>query len=260
MLFTLKGIIWMSIRQIKIIYGQLVVLIILVFSTNTIADDKTYIEEFESIEKRLEYNPDDIVAGNRLREICREQKIISECIDTLNELASIHPNNKNIRYHAALAYVDEVPGHSLFKQGWYSTRSMDHMSAVLENDPGDWSAFYIRGLNGIFWPLSFKRLPGAIRDLKKCIEISDSLPDGLKKSYHVFAYIALGDAYVKNGELDLALQIYKQGNEIQKSEKLEKRLSFDNQKLTQYVKEIRDRNKPVDTDISFLIDGGSNKL
>ena len=250
----------MSIGQVKFLYGQIALVFVIALFGTANADSTDYIEEFESIERRLEYNPDDIVAGNRLREICREQKIISECIDTLNELATIHPNNKNIRYHAALAYVDEVPGHTLFKQGWYSTRSMDHMSKVLENDPSDWNAFYIRGLNGIFWPLSFKRLPGAIRDLKKCIEISDSLPDGLKKSYHVFAYIALGDAYVKNGDLELALQIYAQGNEIQKSKKLEKRLSLDNNKLSQYVKEIRDRNKPVDTDISFLIDGGSNKL
>ena len=245
----------------KTVFNKILLLLFcLVYSSSSFSQNQSYTEEFDSIERRLNYNPDDIVAGNRLREICREQNIISTCIDSLNNLVDKHPKNKNARYQAALAYVDEVPGHSLFKQGWYSTRSMDHMSALLENDPVDWSAFYIRGLNGIFWPLSFRRLPGAIKDLKKCIEISSALPEGLQKSYHVYAYIALGDAYVKNGEIEEAIKIYRRGNEIENSKKLEKRLSLNTEELAEFVNNIRDRDKPVDTDISFLLDGGSSRL
>jgi len=228
--------------------------------TNSFVAGEEYKKEYGSIERRLEYNPDDLEAGNRLREICREQKIVLKCIDTFNELTDKHPNNKSLRYHAALAYVDEVPGHTLFKQGWYSTRSMNHMSEVLKNEPSDWGAFYIRGLNGIFWPNSFRRLPGAIRDLSKCIELSEQLPVGLKKPYHVFAYIALGDAHVKNGDIESALPVYKSGLEIQPSERLKKRLSLKNEELTAFVLDANDRNKPVDTDITFLLDGGLNKL
>ena len=218
-------------------------------------------QEFGAIERRLSYNPDDLKAGNRLREICRSEKSVPVCIKILNDLTQKYPKNKTLRYHAALAYVDQVPGHTLFKQGWYSTRSMDHMSEILKDDPTDWSALYIRGLNGIFWPNSFRRLPGAIKDLEKCIELSTHLPDGLKKPYHTFAYIALGDAHVKNGSIDQGLQVYKQGLEIHDSKRLEKRVSFKtNDELIAYVLDVNDRNKPVDTDITFLLDGGLSKL
>lgn len=226
----------------------------------SVSGNENYKAEFTSFVKRLEYNPDDLEAGNRLREICRKNDKVQDCIEALNELAKKHPTNKAIRYNAALAYIDIVPGHSLFKKGWYSSRSMDHMTDLLEYEPNDWSAYYIRGLNSIYWPKSFKRIPKAVADLKQAIAISESLPEGLRRPYHVLAYIALGDAYVKGGDLQLARETYRQGLALESSKVIKGRMAMTDAELESFVMEHRDTENHVDTDITFLVTGGSNKL
>lgn len=217
-------------------------------------------DRFGVLVKRLNYNPDDLQVGDRLREKCRQEKNSVRCIDALNDLSKKHPKNKSLRYQAALAYVDEVPGHSLFRQGWLSSRSMAHMSKIIEIEPNDWPAFYIRGLNGLYWPTSFRKLPKSIADLSFCIELSSGLPAGLKKPYHALAYIALGDAYVKNGEVEEGRKTYRLGASKFSSSELDKRLGLNDEKLVAFVKDFRHTDQRVDTEISFLLDGGENKI
>lgn len=216
--------------------------------------------EFDALVKRLNYNPDDLEAGDRLRSICRKNDANGECIDALNELTKRHPKNRSLRYQAALSYVDEVPGHSLFRQGWLSSRSMEHMSEVIHLEPNDWAAYYIRGLNGLYWPRSFRKLPKAITDLTTCIDLSKKLPDGLVKPYHGLAYIALGDAYVKNKDIEKGREIYSQGSKAFESSEMKKRLSMNDEELSNFIKEFRHTDKAVDTEISFLLGGGAEKL
>jgi len=178
-------------------------------------------KEYDQTVRRLEYNPDDSAAGEHLRGLCRSAEVFDRCIASLNKLSKKYPNNRLLRYHAALAYVDKVPG---------------------------------------LWPKSFRRLPRAISDLRECTKISLGLPAGLRKPYHTLAYIALGDALVKKGDVDEAIKIYQAGLETHESEKLEKRLAMDPKSLQSYVKEVRDRNRPVDTNISYLTDGGVDRL
>ncbi len=223
-------------------------------------DNYKHGDDFSRLVRRLSYNPDDLAAGDELREHCRANEIVPKCIESLNELTKKHPKNKSLRYQAALAYVDEVPGHSLFRQGWLSTRSMNHMTKIIEGEPDDWTAHYIRGLNGLYWPTSFRKLPGSIKDLTYCISLSDKLPRGLLRPYHGYAYIALGDAFVKKGEIDKAIKVYKEGVEIFTSAKLEKRLQMSADELAQYVADLRHTDTRVDTTISFLVNGGENKL
>lgn len=215
---------------------------------------------FNVLVRRLNYNPDDLGAGDKLREHCRLKSISSDCINELNSLTKKYPRNKFLRYQAALAYVDEVPGHSLFRQGWLSSRSMSHMTEVIEWEPNDWPAYYIRGLNGLYWPTLFHKLPRAITDLQFCINLSDKLPKGLLKPYHVLAFVALGDAYVKDGDVSKGQEIYKKGLSLHKSSELEKRLRMSSEKLTEFIKEFRHTDRTVDTEISFLLDGGASKL
>lgn len=216
--------------------------------------------EFDRLVRRLDYNPDDLKVGDKLRDLCRRNDASARCIDALNDLVDKHLKNKALRYQAALAYVDEVPGHSLFRQGWLSSRSMDHMSEVIEREPGDWAAYYIRGLNGLYWPRSFRKLPKAVKDLNQCIAFSEKLPKGLQRPYHGLAYIALGDAHVKDGDLEQGRKAYKRGVELFESDEMQKRLDMDDQALMEYVKKFRHTDQKVDTEISFLIDGGADKL
>ncbi len=216
--------------------------------------------QYEELVRRLSYNPDDILAGDTLRDYCRKSEMSDKCIDSLNGLVKSKPKNKYLRYHAALAYVDKVPGHSLFRQGWLSSRSMSHMSAVIKQDEQDWTAYYIRGVNGLHWPRSFRKLPGSKKDLEFCIELSSKLPKGLVKPYHGLAYIALGDAFVKNNELSEALSIYKKGSDMFVSSQLEARLGMKESELKDYIKKYRHTDQRLDTELSFLVDGGANKL
>ncbi len=181
--------------------------------------DEKHNDDYALLTKRLNHNPDDIAAGENLRELCRAKKQQVQCIEILNGLAKKHPRNKNIRYHTALAYVDEVPGHTLCKKGWYLTRSLSHMSEVIEFEPIDWGAYYIRGLNSIYCPKSFRRIHKAIRDLEKCTELSEKLPAGLWRPYHVLGYLALGDAYVRAGELEKARAVYRKRKVLHPSKK-----------------------------------------
>jgi len=223
------------------------------------ADDFTP-DEFGVLVRRLIYNPDDLGVGDKLRQHCRKNSIVDKCIDALNTLTEKHPKNKSLRYQAALAYVDHVPGHSLFRQGWLSTRSMDHMSKVLELDPEDWTAYYIRGLNGLYWPTSFRKLPKSIKDLKVCIALSGKMPIGLLQPYHVLAYIALGDAYAKKGEIEMARKTYLGAADLFESNKINRRLEMDSDELSAFIKNLRRTDTRVDTEISFLLDGGKSKI
>lgn len=217
-------------------------------------------DKLEHYSKRLEYNPDDLIIGDMFRELCRTKNQFDYCIDELIRIQKMHPRNINVKYQLALSYIDKVPGHSLFKQGWLSSRSMSQMTDVLNIDSNNWAAYYIRGLNSMYWPVSFKKLPKGIEDLHKAIDISTSLPDGLVTPYHLLAYIALGDAYVKSGDIEEARNIYKDSQKIMSSAKIIKRLSMNDEELSSFVKKIRNADYPVDTDISFLIDGGREKL
>lgn len=217
-------------------------------------------DEFSRLVRRLSYNPDDLEAGDSLRRYCRKNSVNQRCIKSLNALTGKHPKNRILRYQAALAYVDEVPGHSLFKQGWLSTRSMNHMTSILEREPDDWTARYIRGLNGLYWPRSFRKLPAAIKDLEHCLKLSNRAPSGLKLPYHGYAYIALGDAHVKGGNHEMGRQVYREGLEFFASEKMKKRIAMDDETLAQFVGELRHTDSRINTEISFLIDGGKNRL
>ncbi len=221
---------------------------------------KTDGSKFDRLVRRLSYNPDDLETGDELRNHCRSENISTECIEKLNELTEQYPKNKFLRYQAALAYVDEIPGHSLFRQGLLSSRAMGHMTEVIDWEPNDWSAYYIRGLNGLYWPTLFRKLPRAIKDFQFCISLSNKLPKGLLKPYHIFAYIALGDAYVKDGDVIKGREVYRKGLGFFKSNELRNRIKMNPDELVKFVTELRHTDQRVDTEISFLLDGGADKL
>jgi tetratricopeptide (TPR) repeat protein len=210
-------------------------------------------EDFHSLFMALKTKPHSMKLGNRLRQYCREKKELERCIDTFKELLKEHPEQNAIRYNAALAYVDKLPGHSLIKQGRLSSRSIELVSTIIEKNPSDWLAFYIRGMNQLYWPSWFRRTDDAIRDFEQCVEISETLPPDQIRPYHALAYIGLGDALVKAGKIQKAREVWQRGLKIDPSEsQLETRLHKTDQQLGDYIAGVRDRDIPVDTDLSFL--------
>lgn len=217
---------------------------------NNKPNDK-YLEILKSIQDR----PGDVQLGNALRVECRKEKYIDLCIDDLNKLTDTYPEIRELRYNAALAYVDKLPGFSLYKQGWLSTRSMAHMTKVIDAHPGDWLAFYIRGMNNLHWPQWFKRTGAAIEDLQKCIDIIEAVEPKARQDYYVLCYIALGDAYAKNIQSESAYAIWKRGlAAFPPSKQIKQRLNLKKDELSAFVDKVRDLDKPIDTDLIVLQD------
>lgn len=207
----------------------------------------------ERLTAALQPSPGDIRLGNDLRRECRRTGERLRCIELFAELVERHPEVRSLRYNAALAYVDDLPGHSLLQQGSLSSRSIEHMDRLVESDPKDWLALYIRGLNNLYWPTWFRRTPRAIEDLSRCVAISELLPKGDVRRFHGLAYVALGDAQAKGGDLAAARATWLRGRERHPgSRELALRVALTEAELPQFVAAARDIEKPVDTDLSFL--------
>lgn len=211
---------------------------------------RIYLETLDAIRMR----PDDIRQGNTLRAECRKNKQVDQCIDDLNKLADTYPGIREIRYNAALAYVDKLPGFSLYRQGWLSTRSIAHMTTVIDKHPDDWLAFYIRGMNNLHWPLWFQRTGMAIEDLQRCIDIVETSQEKAVQAYYVLCYVALGDAHVKANQPQQAHAVWERGLALYPAKQIKERLNLKDNELSDYVAAVRDLNKPIDTDLAFLWD------
>jgi enediyne biosynthesis protein E4 len=203
---------------------------------------------------RLEAAPDDLATGNDLRRLCREQRRVGHCIDRLNELATRYPTVAAVRYHAALAYVDDLLGRTILVQGHKSTRSIEHVTSILDRRPEDWLARYIRGLNNLYWPRWFNRVGRAIKDLELCVASTEQASSGVRHRYHALGYVALGDAYVKDGEPERGLKAWGRGLELfPQSTSLQQRAALTPVSARPFVDAARDIDKPIDTDISFVL-------
>jgi len=209
--------------------------------------------QFDILVQQVEASPGDLLTGNALRRLCREQKSVGHCIEVLDRLAAGHPGVDAIRINAALAYVDELPGHSLYIQARLSTHSIQHVSAILERDSGNWLALYIRGLNNLYWPLWYRRTDRAIADLKRCVELSEQLPPAQRKPYMALAYIALGDTYARLSQIEEARAIWAAGASRYTSTQLQERLQTQPAQLHERIESIRSREVPIDTDLRVFV-------
>jgi len=207
--------------------------------------------QFAEVSQQVAAHPEDLSAGNRLRRICREQRIYDQCIEFFAALVKAHPHTAAVRYNAALANIDNLPGHSLLAQARLSTSSIEHASAVLERSPDDWLALYIRGLNQLYWPTWYRRTGRAVTDLTRCVSISEGLPAEQRRQYMALAHAALGDAYVKLEKFAEARQVWERGALLHPSAVLTQRLQIPLASLGEAISELRSREVPVDTDIEF---------
>jgi len=210
------------------------------------------VERFAELSRRVQAAPGDVMAGNALRRICREQKRVERCIELFDKLAEEYPAVAAVRINAALAYIDELPNHSLYMQAKLSTHSMQHVSAILATDPDNWLALYIRGLNNLYWPLWYRRSDRAIADLSHCTRVSERLSAGRRMSYMALAYVALGDAYARLNRIDAALAVWRQGARLYPEAQLRDRMGADPRELHEKIEKIRSRDVPIDTDLQVF--------
>lgn len=210
---------------------------------------------FNELAHRVQSAPADALAGDALRSLCRQRKIVRRCIDFLDSIAEAHPTVDAIVFNAALAYVDELPNHSLLVQGRLSLHSIEHVSSVLVREPDNWIALYIRGLNNLYWPIWYRRSDRAIADLIRCTQLSRDLPPARRQPYMALSYLALGDTYARLDRLDEAQVVWKEGLSMYPSKELRDRLGIARSQLHETIENIRSRDVPIDTSLQNFTAG-----
>ena len=199
-------------------------------------------------------NPADGVLANEFRRACRNAKRVADCIEPLQKLLKQFSDSPGLRYNAALIYVDAMAGKSILAQGQLSTRSIDRVVPLIKQDANDWLAYYIRGLNNLYWPTFFRRTARAIDDLRYCVTLVTGGAVA-QEGYHVRAWIALGDALAKADAVHDAVAAWTAGiKRFPKSRALKERLNVPYENIRLFVAQQRDIDRPIDTDLKFLTD------
>jgi len=218
---------------------------------STIFTAPAHADDFQALAERVNIKPDDWVAGNELRRWCRAQKKMDDCVDVFEKVVAAHPTARGVRYNAALAYIDKLPGHSLLVQAKLSTNSIGHATAVIENRPDDWLALYIRGLNNLYWPKWYRRAGRTAMDMQRLVDITEKLPSDGRRSWMALAYVGLGDAYALLDQPKEAVETWRRGAALFQSAELNWRLKLASGQVERSIEAIRSREKPVDTDLKF---------
>jgi len=240
------------------------------------------------LEDYLTRHPDDIVAGNlyrklaveanlydrpirffvgRLKELtpCPEEPPVcpegdQDCAEEVKEIYErCSPDAKppgpqaGLRYNLAFAYIDKIPVVGPMGAGFLSKRSIEQFRTALDEDPNDWIANYGVGMNYLHWPDYFEKNDTSISYFERAIELQEARP--LRPS-DILAYVRLGDALAKAGNVEDARQAWQRGvTRLGDHADLTERLEIDADKLKQTVTEAYNPNNSIgtiDTDISIL--------
>jgi tetratricopeptide (TPR) repeat protein len=218
----------------------------------------------EELERAVELDPDRLVYANTYRTFVRRygHTHFDRSIRFFERLEKEHPQSTMVRLNRALAYVDKMPYPKLgiVHQGILSNKSLLVLDAILKDDPRCWTAKFIRGMNHLHWPRKLGHAPLAIEDFTELIAMQKSFPPETQRDYFALAYVALGDAYVKNRangfeeNLAKARQAWRAGiQEYPDSSELQKRIELmetSDEAVIEYVRKLRGLEDPVDTDLS----------
>ncbi len=177
--------------------------------------DEAYIYALQSndlsfLQAAVAFNPSHLGYGTALRlemvKAGRDQELMSF-------LESMDQTVPEIELQLALAYVDllQNPALGTASMGKISFHSIEQVSRILERYPYDFMAHYARGINNLYWPVGLKRTDRAIQDLAFCVAVARKFKDHGETVLWPLAYTALGDALVKNGQVDEGYRVWKDG-------------------------------------------------
>lgn len=219
------------------------------------------------LEKALEIAPINLVFGNDYRLQCAHFKEHERAVKFLSKLAhEKHPNLFEPRVFLALAYVDSAAHESaseIQKKRWLD-EAVEELSDVIQSDAAEtdaerrqrnaeivWMALYLRGLLYLHSPQPLSHVSRAIDDFQRCLAKQQKSPDP-SRPYFVLTFVALGDAYVKDGQLSAARRVWKKAlHQFSQDKQLRQRLAMNDESLVSFVKAARDNHK-MEVDLSIL--------
>lgn len=164
----------------------------------------------DELQKKVIAEPDNLAYGNALRITMGQEGRIDAFVAFMKTLEQPPARAK---LQLALAYVDQMQNESLgtASLGQISVHSIELMNEVLEKDPYDWLAHYARGINNLYWPVGLQRIDKSIQDLSFCLAVTKKFEGDHPFYMWPLAYTALGDAWVKKGEVGDGMKIWKEG-------------------------------------------------
>lgn len=169
-------------------------------------------------------------------------------------LAARKPTDE-VLLNLSLAYVDQMMGKNLLQQGNLSTRSQEAVEQIIKRSPKHWAAWYVRGINNLYWPDWFHKAALAQEYLGKAVALHESLSkvEQDENDSYALGYLALGDAYALLDQPAQAKQAWQKGLRCYPYVAvLRERLAIPDAELHGKVRALRDADKPTDTDLSFL--------
>ncbi|MBK9166074.1 MAG: hypothetical protein IPM24_01270 [Bryobacterales bacterium] len=205
--------------------------------------------DLEKYEKALLASPDDLRTGNDYRQAVIKAKEYDRCIAFFEKLTAANPDASNAFLNFGFAYVDKIPDAGSITQVILANTALAHFTKSIEIQPS-WIALYTRGNSYLYWPKIFGRAHLGVADLEKAMEMQrkDSV-----KSYHIRSYISLGDGYWKMDDIEKARAIWQEGAKHFPSDaQLKARLSREGDELKEYIDDVLDPNKRVNTDLHEL--------
>jgi len=183
----------------------------------------------------------------------RQAAIAAEAYDRsialFEELVDDHPGSAAVRLNLGYAFVDKIPSAGAVTQVILADRALGHFSKAIELEPS-WLALYTRGNSYVFWPAIFGRTRKGIADLERAVELE---PKESPAPFHAHAWIALGDAHWRLGDLDAARAIWRRGlDRFPDNPALEERLGREGEALDRLLDEHYAIGKRVDTSLEEL--------
>ncbi|MEM6455390.1 MAG: tetratricopeptide repeat protein [Acidobacteriota bacterium] len=201
----------------------------------------------DHFERALRAKADDLRTGSEYRQAIIRLRAYDRAIAFFEELVQKHPKAPNAHLNLGYAYVDKSPDEGAVTQVLLANTALEHFSAALEAEE-TWLVRYTRGNSYLYWPPIFGRTQLGLVDLERAIEIAETAEP---RSYHVRAWVALGDGHVRLGDLEAAHDAWNRGMKKYPNDgELARRLSTEDAQLETLVNDAYATDRRVDTDLS----------
>jgi tetratricopeptide (TPR) repeat protein len=206
-------------------------------------------QDLGKLEASLASDPDSMRFASEYRQAVIKTKEYDRSLKFFEKLVADHPKSGNAYLNYGFAYVDKIPVAGSITQVILANTALGYFSKSIELAP-TWIGYYTRGNSYLYWPKIFNRAHLGVADLEQAMKLQKT--DKLR-SFHVRAYISLGDGYWKMDDIAKAKATWAEGQKLfPNNAQLKARLSKDGDALQAYIDDVLDPNKRVDTDLHEL--------
>jgi tetratricopeptide (TPR) repeat protein len=212
------------------------------------------------LEAALSADPDNVRYGSEYRQavILRAKALHPKegkpedwdrSLKFFEQLVTQHTTAANAYLNYGFAIVDKIPAAGAVTQVILANTALGYFTKSIEIKPS-WSGYYTRGNAYLYWPKVFGRAKLGVADLEEAMKIQQAGP---KKPYYVRVWVSLGDAYWKVDDLPKATETWTNAlKEFPDSDALKQRLAKQGDELKEYLDDVLDPSKRVDTNLKDL--------